>query len=135
VGVFSSRKLALACERPLAFLAIVGPERPDFRRLRDCRKQPLEACKDVCGHGVRRAGAAGLGPLGNVSTDGTTIQGNASRHTAMRYGSRKKEGERRREELEALVTQASPQDEAEEAAWGSRRGEARPAALARRDQR
>ena len=31
VGVFSSRKLALACERTLAFVAIVGSERPDFR--------------------------------------------------------------------------------------------------------
>ena len=31
VGVFSSRKIALACERNLAFLAIVGHDRPDFR--------------------------------------------------------------------------------------------------------
>jgi transposase len=38
VGVFSSRKSALACERTLAFLAIVGPERPDFRTISDCRK-------------------------------------------------------------------------------------------------
>ena len=30
VGVFSSRKIAKACERNLAFLAIVGEERPDF---------------------------------------------------------------------------------------------------------
>ena len=30
VGVFSSRKVARACERNLAFLAIVGEERPDF---------------------------------------------------------------------------------------------------------
>ena len=31
VGVFSSRKIAQACERNLAFIAIVGAERPDFR--------------------------------------------------------------------------------------------------------
>ena len=31
VGVFSSRKIALACERNLAFLAIVRHDRPDFR--------------------------------------------------------------------------------------------------------
>jgi hypothetical protein len=36
--------------------------------------------------------------------------------------------ERVREEIATLVTQASQQEEAEEAAWGSRRGEARPAA-------
>ena len=34
VGVFSSRKVARACERNLAFLAIVGEERPDFRTIR-----------------------------------------------------------------------------------------------------
>jgi len=86
VGVFSSRKIALACERNLAFLAIVGTERPDFRTLSDFRQQHLEAFKDVFVQVVRLAGAAGLVKLGNVSTDGTTIQGNASRHTAMSYG-------------------------------------------------
>jgi len=53
---------------------------------------------------------------GNVSTDGTKIQGNASRHKAMSYGSMKKEVERIREDIEALVTHAYQQDEAEEAA-------------------
>ena len=47
VGVFSSRKIALACERNLAFLAIVGEDRPDFRTISDFRKLPLEAFKAV----------------------------------------------------------------------------------------
>src|SRR6201981_3904479 len=76
VGVFSSRKIALACERNLAFLAIVGTERPDFRTISDCRKQHLEAFQDVFVHVVRLAREAGLVKLGNVSTDGTKIQGN-----------------------------------------------------------
>ena len=38
VGVFSSRKIAQACERNLAFLAIVGDDRPDFRTISDFRK-------------------------------------------------------------------------------------------------
>ncbi len=46
VGVFSSRKIALACERNLAFIAIVGQERPDFRTISDFRKLHLEAFKD-----------------------------------------------------------------------------------------
>src|SRR5882724_7401340 len=37
VGVFSSRKIARACERNLAFLAIVGDDRPDFRTISDFR--------------------------------------------------------------------------------------------------
>ncbi len=135
VGVFSSRKIALACERNLAFMAIVGQERPDFRTISDFRKQHLEAFKEVFVQGVRLAGEAGLVKLGNVSTDGTKMQGNASRHKAMSYGYMKKAVERLREEIETLVTQAYQQDEAEEAALGSRRGDELPAELARREDR
>jgi transposase len=135
VGVFSSRKIALACERNLAFMAIVGQERPDFRTISDFRKQHLEAFKEVFVQVVRLAGAAGLVQLGNVSTDGTKMQGNASRHKAMSYGYMKKAVERLREDIEALVTQAYHQDEAEEAALGSRRGDELPAELARREDR
>src|SRR2546425_122405 len=91
VGVFSSRKIALACERNLAFMAIVGQERPDFRTISDFRKLHLESFKEVFVQVLRLAGAAGLVQLGNVSTDGTKMQGNASRHKAMSYGYMKKE--------------------------------------------
>ncbi len=73
--------------------------------------------------------------MGKVSTDGTNIQGNASRHKAMSYGSMTKEVERLREDIATLVTQASQQDEADEAALGSRRGDELPAELARREER
>jgi transposase len=135
VGVFSSRKIAWACERNLAFLAIVGQDRPDFRTISDFRKLHLEAFKDVFVQVVRLAGEAGLVKLGNVSTDGTKIPGNASRHKAMSYGYMKKEVERLREDIEALVTQAHQQDEADDAALGSRRGDELPAELARRETR
>jgi transposase len=135
VGVFSSRKMALACERNLAFMAIVGQERPDFRTISDFRKLHLEAFKDVFVQVVRLASEAGLVKLGNVSTDGTKIQGNASRHKAMSYGYRKKEVERLREDIEALVTQAQQQDESDDAALGSRRGDELPAELKRREDR
>jgi transposase len=135
VGVFSSRKIALACERHLAFVAIVGQDRPDFRTISDFRKLHLEAFKDVFVQVVRLAAETGLVQLGNVSTDGTKIQGNASRHKAMSYGYMKKEVERLREDIEALVTQAYQQDEADDAALGSRRGDELPAELARREDR
>jgi transposase len=135
VGVFSSRKIALACERNLAFLAIVGQDRPALRTISDFRKLHLEAFKDVFVQVVRLAAEAGLVQLGNVASDGTKIQGNASRHKAMSYGYMKKEVERLREDIEALVTQAYQQDEADDAALGSRRGDERPAELARREDR
>src|SRR3989442_981061 len=135
VGVFSSRKIAQACERNLAFIAIVGTERPDFRTISDFRKLHLEAFREVFVQVLRIAGEAGMVKLGNVATDGTKIQGNASRHKAMSYGYMQKEVERLREDIEALVTQAYQQDEADDAVLGSRRGDALPAELARREDR
>jgi transposase len=135
VGVFSSRKIALACERNLAFIAIVGDERPDFRTISDFRKDHLEAFMELFVQVLRLAKEAGLVKLGNVSIDGSKIQGNASRHKAMSYGYMQKEVERLREEIESLVTQAFQQDEADEAALGSRRGDELPKELERREQR
>jgi transposase len=86
VGVFSSRKIALACERNLAFLAIVGEARPDLRTLSDFRKLHLAAFGDVFVDVLRIAGESGLVKLGHVATDGTKRQGNASRHKAMSDG-------------------------------------------------
>jgi len=135
VGVFSSRKIAQACERNLAFIAIVGQERPDFRTISDFRKLHLAAFTDVFVHVLRVAGEAGMVQLGNIATDGTKIQGNASRHKAMSYGYMRQEADRLREDIEALVTQAHQQDAEGDAALGSRRGDELPAELARREAR
>src|SRR3954468_6303512 len=96
VGVRSSRKIALACERNLAFLAIVGSDRPDFRTLSDFRKLHLEAFIDTFTDVLRLAKEAGLIQLGVLATDGTKMAGNASRHKAMSYGYMAKEVERLR---------------------------------------
>lgn len=135
VGVFSSRKIALACERNLAFLAIVGQERPDFRTISDFRKIHLEAFKDVFIEVLHLAAAAGMVKLGNLAIDGTKIQGNASRHKAMSYGYMKKEEQRLRAEMDALLKQALTQDAAEDAVHGSRRGDELPEELRRREDR
>jgi transposase len=135
VGVFSSRKMAQACERNLAFIAIVGRERPDFRTISDFRKLHLEAFCEEFVQVLRIAGEMGMVQLGNVSTDGTKIQGNTSRHKAMSYGYMTKEVDRLREDIEALVTQAHQQDAEDDAALGSRRGDELPAELARREKR
>jgi transposase len=122
-GVFTSRNIAMACERNLAFIAMVGDERPDFGPIRDFRKEHLEACIALFVQVLRWAKAAGLVNLGNVSTEGTKVQGHASRHKAMSDGYMKQEVERLCDEIEALVRQAFQQDEADDAALGSRRGD------------
>ena len=135
VGLFSSRKIATACERNLAFLAIVGDDRPDFRTISDFRKLHLDALADLFNQVLKLAHEAGLVQLGAWATDGSKFPGNASRHKAMSYGYMKKEEERLKAEIAELLKQAQQTDAAEDAVLGSRRGDELPDELAFREQR
>jgi transposase len=135
LGVRSSRKIARACERNLAFMAIVGVDRPDFRTISAFRKLHLDAFVDTFTDVLRLAKAAGLIHLGVLATDGTKMAGDASRHKAMSYGYMVKEVERLRAEIADLVQQAEDLDASEDAVLGSRRGDELPDELARREQR
>jgi len=135
VGVFSSRKVAQACERNLAFLAIAGDDRPDFRTLSDFRKQHLDALAGLFTQVLRLAQEAGLVQLGAWATDGSKFPGNASRHKAMSYGYMIKEEQRLQAEIAALLKEQQQADEAEDAALGSRRGDELPAELRFREGR
>jgi transposase len=135
VGVFSSRKVATACERNLAFLAIVGDERPDFRTISDFRKIHLNALADLFHQVLKLAHEAGLVQLGAWATDGSKFPGNASRHKAMSYGYMKKEEERLQAEIAELLKQQLQTDEAEDAALGARRGDELPEELRFREER
>jgi transposase len=135
VGVFSRRKIAQACERNLAFLAIVGTDRPDFRTISLFRKNHLDGFADVFVQVLRLAQAAGLVRLGTIAVDGTKMQGNASRHKAMSYGYMTQEVGRLRAEIDALLKQARDVDAADEAALGTRRGDELPEELRRREDR
>ncbi len=135
VGVFSSRKIAQACERNLALLAIVGDQRPDFRTISLFRKDHLEAFADVFVQVLRLAKAAGLVRLGTIAVDGTKVQGNASRHKAMSYGYMTKEVDRLRAEIDELLKQTQDVDAQDDAALGARRGDELPEDLRRRQDR
>lgn len=135
VGVFSSRKIASACERNLAFLAIVGADRPDFRTISDFRRIHLEPLSELFVQVLQIAGLSGLVKLGNIAIDGSKFKANASRHKAMSYGYMKKEVVRLREEITELLRRAQQTDAAQDAALGSRRGDEFPDELKRREDR
>ena len=116
VGVCSSRKIAAACERNLAFRAIVGDDRPDFRTISDFRKIHRAALKPLFVEVLRVAGELGMVKLGNLSTDGTKMRANASRHKAMSYGYMDKEIARLEAEVERLLRDAERLDAEQDAA-------------------
>jgi len=135
VGVCSSRKIASACERNLAFRAIVADERPDFRTISDFRKIHLAAFRPLFLEVLRLAGEMGMVKLGNLSTDGTKMAANASRHKAMSYGYMNKDIQRLEAEIDQLLKQAEQIDAEQDAALGSRRGDELPEELKRREER
>jgi hypothetical protein len=135
VGVRSSRKIVAACERNLAFRAIVGDDRPDFRTISDFRKIHRAAMKPLFIEVLRIAGELGMVKLGNLSTDGTKMRANASRHKAMSYGYMNKELARLEAEVEQLLKEAEQVDAEQDAAQGSRCGDELPDELRRRDER
>lgn len=135
VGVYSSRKIARACERNLAFLAIVGDKRPDFRTISDFRKEHLGVFAHLFGKVLALAAESGLIGLGNIAFDGSKFKADASRHKAMSYGYMQKEKARLQAEIEALLQQADSADTEEDAALGARRGDELPEELQRREQR
>ena len=135
VGVCSSRKIAAACERNLAFRAIVGNDPPDFRTISDFRKIHVAAFRPLFLEVLRLAGELGMVKLGNLSTDGTKMRANASRHKAMSYGYMNKEIDRLEAEIDQLLKHAEELDAEQDAALGSRRGDELPDELKRREQR
>jgi len=135
VGVCPSRKIAAACERNLAFRAIVGADRPDFRTISDFRKIHRPALKPLFVEILRVAGELGMVKLGNFSTDGTKMRANAARHKAMSYGYMAKEIARLEAEVERLLEDAERLDAEQDAAQGSRRGDELPDELKRREDR
>jgi hypothetical protein len=135
VGVCSSRKIAAACERNLAFRAIVNDAPPDFRTISDFRKIHKKAFRPLFLEVLRLAGEMGLVKLGNLSTDGTKMGANASRHKAMSYGYMNKDIARLEAEIDQLLKQAEQTDAEQDAALGSRRGDELPDELKRREDR
>src|SRR3954452_2725760 len=135
VGVCSSRKIAAACERNLAFRAIVADDPPDFRTISDFRKIHTAALRPLFLEVLRVAGEMGMVKLGNLATDGTKMGANASRHKAMSYGYMTKEIGRLEAEIERLLKRAEQLDAEQDAALGSRRGDELPGELKRREAR
>src|SRR5487761_1917065 len=59
-GVYSSRRLAQACEERVDFMAVTGLNKPDFRTISDFRKRHLDALQSLFGQVLTLCQHAGL---------------------------------------------------------------------------
>jgi len=125
-GVYSSRKMAAACEQRVDFMAVTALQKPDFRTISDFRKRHLDALGALFSQVLLLCEQAGLAKLGHVALDGTKIRANASKHKAMSYKRMKQREAELAAEVQKWLQQAEATDDAEDESLGTRRGDELP---------
>ena len=126
-GVYSSRRIAQACENRVDFMAVTGLNRPDFRTVSDFRKRHLPALQGLFVQVLKLCQQAGLVKLGHVALDGTKVKANASKHKAMSYERMRETELRLKREVRAWFDRAKSTDDAEDRQHGrERRGDEMP---------
>jgi transposase len=117
-GIYSSRRIARACEERVDVMAVTGLARPDFRTINEFRKRHLEALADLFVQVLALCRQAGLIRLGHVALDGSKIKANASKHKAMSYGRMVKAEAELAAEVDGWLKAAEVQDSVEDAEHG-----------------
>jgi len=128
-GVFSSRKLEQASYDSLAFRFIAANTHPDHDTIATFRKRFLKQLKPLFVQILLLAKTMGFLKLGKISLDGSKVQANASKHSALSWGHATELEEQLKAEVARLMAMA-------EAADGEvPEGMDIPEELARREQR
>ncbi|MFL5336307.1 MAG: IS1182 family transposase [Geminicoccaceae bacterium] len=129
-GVFSSRKLERASYDSVAFRCIAANEHPDHDTLAAFRRRFLPQIEGLLVQVLGVAREMGVLKLGTVALDGTKIDANASRHSALSYERAGKIEAPLKAEVAELMAKAEAADQAEVAD-----GMSIPEELARREKR
>ncbi len=130
LGVTSSRRIEVLCERDAGFRIAAANQHPDHDTICQFRRIHLEALAGLFVQVLSLARKAGLVKLGHVALDGTKVRANASKHKAMSYERMVQREEQYAREVEALLKQAEETDAAEDALYGKdRRGDELPGEL------
>jgi transposase len=129
IGVFSSRKLEQATYDSIAFRYIAANTHPDHDTIAHFRRRFLEQLKPLFLQILLLAKALGFLQLGKISLDGTKIQANASKHSALSWGHASELEQQLKEEVARLMAMA------EAAEVEVPEGMDIPAELARREER
>jgi len=119
VGIYSSRRIARACEERVDFMAVTGMQKPDFRTISLFRLRHLEALKGLFKQVLKLCQKVGMVKLGHVALDGTKIRANASPHKSMSYRRMKKAEEELKAEVDRWFAEAERIDREEDELYGA----------------
>ena len=125
-GIRSSRRVERALIEDLAFRVLSGNQQPDFWTLNQFRTRHIEALGDLFKQTIRMAQEAGLVKLGQVAFDGTKIEANASKHSAMSYDRMEAREQDLEAEIKRYFEEADKIDKEEDRKYGDRRGDELP---------
>ena len=109
-GVFSSRKLEQATYDSIAFRYITANTHPDHDTIATFRKRFLEQLEPLFVQILLLAKMLGFLQLGKISLDGSKIQANASKHSALSWGHAVELEQQLKEEVARLMAMAEAAD-------------------------
>jgi transposase len=135
-GIYSSRRIARACEERVDFMAVTALQRPDFRTIATFRRRHLAALRGLFHQVLGLCRRAGLVRLGHVALDGTKLRANASKHKAMSYRRMQETEPALAAEVAQWFAEAEAADTREDGEHGAaRRGDELPAWVANKQER
>lgn len=112
-GVFSSRRLERATYDSVAFRYLAANTHPDHDTLASFRRRFLDELAELFVQVLELAQEMKLLKLGTVCLDGTKIQANASRHSALSHGHIEKLEIQLKAEVQELLALAEQADQAD----------------------
>jgi transposase len=112
-GVFSSRKIERATYDSVAFRFIAANQHPDHDTLATFRRRFLREIEGLFVTVLKLAGQMGVLKLGTVALDGSKLQANASRHSALSWGHATRIEAQLKQEVAELLALAEQADAAD----------------------
>ncbi len=109
-GVFSSRRLEQATHDSIAFRYIAANTHPDHDTIANFRKRFLKELQPLFVQILLLAKTLGFLKLGKISLDGSKIQANASKHSALSWGHAVELEQQLKEEVARLMAMAEAAD-------------------------
>jgi transposase len=126
-GIYSSRRIEIACEERVDFMALTGGEKPDHSTICQFRSDHREALSGLFVQVLALCREAGMVKLGHVALDGTKMAANASKHSVMSYARMKKQEPELASLVEEWMREAKSTDDEEDDEHGpDRRGDELP---------
>ena len=128
-GTFSSRNIAKALGKNIAFIYLAAWQRPDFRTINNFRKNNLEQIEDLFVQIVHICQQLKMVKLGHISIDGSKFKANAADRKSY-------DPDRIEREMKRILDKADEQDQHEDALYGSdKTGDELPEHIREREQR